>query len=79
MIRPLTSEESAWVERTLAGLSRDACLGQLLIPTLGGNYELVDHLVPLLQKIPVGGLFTGHATGKHVWGRFLKDYRDTPW
>lgn len=64
MIRPLTPEESAWVERTLAGLSRDACLGQLLIPTLGGNYELVDHLVPLLQKIPVGGLFTGHATAE---------------
>jgi len=64
MIRPLTSEESAWVERTLAGLSRDACLGQLLIPTLGGNYELADHLVPLLQKIPVGGLFTGHATAE---------------
>lgn len=64
MIRPLSSDERAWVDRTLAGLSRDACVGQLLIPTLGGNYEQLDRLVPHLQRIPVGGLFVCHATAE---------------
>lgn len=64
MIRPLTPDEQAWVDRTLAGLSRHACIGQLLIPTLGGNYELMDTLAPVLRRIPVGGIFTGHATAE---------------
>lgn len=64
MIKPLSPDERAWVDRTLAGLNRDECIGQLLIPTFGGDYELFDHLVPILKKIPVGGIFTGHATAE---------------
>lgn len=81
MIRPLTTEEQAWVERTLAGLSRDACIGQLLIPTLGSNYELADTLLPLLDRIPVGGLFTGHATAdrhREMLGR-LQEIPEIPY
>ena len=36
--------------------------------------DIVDGAARVLDPV-----FTGHATGKHVWGRFLKDYRDTPW
>jgi NAD(P)-dependent dehydrogenase (short-subunit alcohol dehydrogenase family) len=27
----------------------------------------------------VDPIFTGHLTGEHVWGQFLKDYKPAPW
>ncbi|MBK9032606.1 MAG: SDR family oxidoreductase [Myxococcales bacterium] len=36
--------------------------------------DIVDGAARVLDPV-----FSGHATGHHLWGRFLKDYRDTPW
>jgi beta-N-acetylhexosaminidase len=81
MIKPLTSNENHWVERTLNGLSREACLGQLMLPTLGGKYELLDELAPLLKKYKVGGIFVCHASAdqhRETLAR-LQDQTDIPY
>ncbi|MEZ4402467.1 MAG: SDR family oxidoreductase [Kofleriaceae bacterium] len=36
--------------------------------------DIVDGAARVLDPV-----FDGYATGTHRWGRFLKDYRDTPW
>lgn len=36
--------------------------------------DIVDGAARVLDPV-----FDGHRTGHHRWGRFLKDYRDTPW
>jgi hypothetical protein len=36
--------------------------------------DIVDGAARILDPV-----FAGHASGKHLWGRFLKDYRDAPW
>jgi NAD(P)-dependent dehydrogenase (short-subunit alcohol dehydrogenase family) len=36
--------------------------------------DIVDGAARVLDPV-----FDGHATGKHVWGMFLKDYKSTPW
>jgi len=36
--------------------------------------DIVDGAARVLDPV-----FDGHRTGKHLWGRFLKDYRDAPW
>jgi NAD(P)-dependent dehydrogenase (short-subunit alcohol dehydrogenase family) len=36
--------------------------------------DIVDGAARVLDPV-----FAGHASGKHLWGRFLKDYRDAPW
>jgi NAD(P)-dependent dehydrogenase (short-subunit alcohol dehydrogenase family) len=36
--------------------------------------DIIDGAARVLDPV-----FAGHATGRHLWGRFLKDYRDTPW
>ena len=36
--------------------------------------DIIDGAARVLDPV-----FAGHGTGQHLWGRFLKDYRDTPW
>ncbi len=36
--------------------------------------DIVDGAARVLDPV-----FDGHLTGRHRWGRFLKDYRDAPW
>lgn len=36
--------------------------------------DIVDGAARIVHPI-----FWGHTTGEHLWGRFLKDYKDTPW
>ncbi|HVV85994.1 MAG TPA: SDR family NAD(P)-dependent oxidoreductase [Kofleriaceae bacterium] len=36
--------------------------------------DIVDGAARVLDPV-----FDGHATGRHAWGLFLKDYRPTPW
>ena len=58
-IQPLTSEQAQWVETTLASLTLEQRVAQLLQPKID-NEDSVEFLLKTLEKIPFGGLF--------VWG-----------
>jgi beta-N-acetylhexosaminidase len=58
-MQPLTSEQQQWVDKTLASLTLEQRVGQLLQPKID-NESSVDPLLKTMEKIPFGGLF--------VWG-----------
>lgn len=68
MIKPLTSDEQAWVNATLASMDRNARLAQLLMPTLGGDYANLAEIEEVLRGgIALGGVFASGATReRHV-------------
>ena len=35
----------------------------------------------MLAAVPItlDPIFSGLSTGEHAWGKFFKDYRETPW
>ncbi|MFH0880383.1 MAG: glycoside hydrolase family 3 protein [Lentisphaerota bacterium] len=60
-MQPLTPEQQQWVEKTLASLSLEQCVAQLLQPKID-NESSVDPLLKMMEKIPFGGLFVWNAT-----------------
>ena len=55
-MQPLTSEQQQWVDKTLATLTLEQRIAQLLQPKID-NEESVDFLLKTMEKIPFGGLF----------------------
>ena len=64
-MQPLTSEQQQWVDKTLATLTLEQRIAQLLQPKID-NEESVDFLLKTMEKIPFGGLF--------VWGAKREDH-----
>lgn len=60
-MKPLTPDQQSWINRTLASLSPEHRLAQLLIPKIDHEGS-VDQLVAALKDIPFGGLFVWGAT-----------------
>ncbi|MBI1294692.1 hypothetical protein GC175_07005 [bacterium] len=52
MLQPLTSTQSQWVDRTLAGLTLQAAVGQLLCISQFNDNR--DYWLPLLERLPFG-------------------------
>jgi len=52
---PLTHKQKEWVEKTLAGMSLDEKLGQLLCPWIGGLSD--EKLKRLFDEVPLGSVF----------------------
>jgi len=55
MLRPLTSEESSWVEETLESMSVEECVGHLICPE-HRDYS-VEEWVSIVKEVPVGSVF----------------------
>lgn len=62
-MEPLSSEQLAWVEKTLASLSPEHRLAQLLIPKIDEGVT-PEALRDLMKDVPFGGLFVWGATGE---------------
>lgn len=67
MLIPLTSEQQAWVEKTLAAMSMEECVGHLLCPE-DRNYQLHDWR-DILHKVPLGSVFIGSGTRAELAGK----------
>ncbi len=65
-MKPLAPDQQQWVDSTLAGLTLEEQVAQLLIPRVDGDHS-VDQLVGLADRIPFGGAF--------VWGASEDDHR----
>jgi beta-N-acetylhexosaminidase len=65
-MKPLTNEQKQWVDKTLASLSLEERLAQLLIVKIYDPGSL-DQLAAIARKIPYGGLF--------VWGASADEHR----
>lgn len=65
-MQPLNASQQEWVDRTLASLSLEHQLAQLLIPKIGSDEE-IEKLLAQMESIPVGGLF--------VWGATAEEHR----
>ena len=65
-MKPLTTEQHHWVEQTLAALSTEERIAQLLIPRVDPGTQ-IDELIGILKEIPCGGLF--------VWGNTAEEHR----
>lgn len=61
MIAPLSDAQQQWVEVTLASLSREEKVAQLLIPNLGA-YDHLRAVEGFLHQRMLGGIFVGAAT-----------------
>ena len=59
MLKPLTPDESAWVEKTLAAMSLEECVGHLVCPE-DRNYT-VAQWESLAKEVPLGCVFFGHT------------------
>ncbi len=66
----MNAVDTGWVtdEDPAAHAARKANLG--FAPPL----DIIDGAARIVDP-----LFTGHLTGEHVWGQFLKDYKPAPW
>lgn len=60
-MEPLSREQLSWVDKTLASLSLEQRVAQLLQPKID-NASSVDPLLKMMEKIPFGGLFVWGAT-----------------
>jgi NAD(P)-dependent dehydrogenase (short-subunit alcohol dehydrogenase family) len=66
----MNAVDTGWItdEDPAAHAARKAELG--FSPPL----DIIDGAARIVDPI-----FAGHATGNHVWGQFLKDYKPAPW
>jgi NAD(P)-dependent dehydrogenase (short-subunit alcohol dehydrogenase family) len=66
----MNAVDTGWVtdEDPVAHAARKAELG--FSPPL----DIIDGAARIVDPI-----FSGHLTGSHVWGQFLKDYKPAPW
>jgi beta-N-acetylhexosaminidase len=65
-MKPLAPDQQHWVDSTLAGLTLEEQVGQLLIAKIDGDAQ-VDALVEFASRVPLGGAF--------VWGATEADHR----
>ena len=60
-MHPIGAEERAWIERTLASLTLEAKVGQLIMPWIGGEYVAtdspeMDRLLEWVERDGIGGV-----------------------
>ena len=60
MIAPLSDTQQRWVEATLASLTTEEKVAQLLIPNLGA-YDNLAPVEAFLHERMLGGIFVGGA------------------
>jgi len=56
--------DEKWVAETLSSLSLEQQVAQLMLPTIAGGDEHVQHLADLIPQIPVGGVFLSSGTAE---------------
>jgi len=59
MLKPLTTDELAWVETTLAGMSLEEKIGHLLCPEDPGYSP--EEWKEILRDVPLGSVFVGYG------------------
>lgn len=59
MLKPLTLEQRVWVDNTLAAMTPEECIGQMLMPDCGAH--AAAEWAAVLRDVPVGSVFAGAA------------------
>lgn len=60
MLKPLTAEQSRWVEETLAGMSLEEKVGHLLCPENGAYSP--EEWAAMIREIPLGSIFIDYRS-----------------
>ena len=71
---PLDPEQKAWVEKTLAGMTLERLVGQLLLPNNIEQLGLTGNLHDTIRRLQPGGLFLFRGTTEQLRER-VESYR----
>ena len=73
MLQPLTAAQALWVDRTLAGLSLQSAVGQLLCISQFNDSR--EYWLPLLERVPFGAV-RGRSESAEAYRAFLAELQN---